>query len=551
MIISFEFIFLIVFNVYLKNNFQNFTEKEFREQAKIVEIALENEGNSILKKIGEHSSNRITIIKKDGKVIYDNRKQGHESEMDSHRYRKEVKEALNGKEGFSIRKSNTLNENLLYYSMKSDDYIIRISMEYNIIQKIIDKTIFILLGIFIFLDILYYIIFVHYIKSFYSKKINRMKEILEGNGEISSIYLEDDIDLKEFWEIIRKWQFKNLNNLDKIAEEREKLSKIVSSIEMGIITVNRDGNIEFINNDSEKFMDLDINSNLYYEKINDVNIIKFIRNFLNERKISKEEIFFSKLKEYYILESHYIENGDLYIILLKDITQNRKFEEVQKQFITDISHELKTPLTNIKGYLIALLGAIDKETKEKFGEIVLKNIEKFENIIKDFLNITKIENSKIVNRYDVKINDVIEETKDSLVSRIMATNAKVNYNFNLKNENGYINIDKEKVITILKNLIENGIIYNNKIPEITVNISENESYYEFDIKDNGIGIEEIELKNIFKRFYRIDKARGNNLAGTGLGLAIVNDIISNYKGEIEIESKMGKGTKFKVKLPKA
>lgn len=550
MIISFEFVFLIVFNIYLKNNFQNFTKKEFKEQAKIIEIALKNNENSILNKIGEDTSNRITIIGKNGKVIYDSIKQGDRNESNSNRYRQKIKGILSEEEGFFVSKSETLDEDLLYYNMKSDDYIIRISMEYNIIQKIIDKNIFILLGFFIFLDILYYIIFIYYIKSFYSKKINRMKEILEGNGEISSIYLEDDVDLKEFWEIIRKWQFKNLNNLDKIAKEREKLSKIISSIEMGIIMVNGYGKIEVVNNDSEKFMDANINSKLYYEKINNVNIIKFIRNFLNEGKASKEEIFFSRLKEYYILESHYIENGDLYIILLKDITQNRKFEEVQKRFITDISHELKTPLTNIKGYLIAILGEKDEEIKEKFGEVVLKNIEKFENIINDFLNLTKIENSKIVNSYDVKITDIIDEVKDSLVSRLMATNAKIKYNFNVKDENGYVNVDKEKIITILKNLIENGIIYNNKEPEIIVNIDEYEKYYEFNIKDNGIGIEEIELKNIFKRFYRVDKARGNNLAGTGLGLAIVNDIISNYKGSIKVKSKKGEGTKFIVQLPK-
>ena len=114
MILSFEFIFFIIFNLNFKNNLQNLIEKEFREQAKIIGIALKYEKKFILKEIGENIQNRITIIQKDGKVIYDNRKEGHENEMGSHRYREEVKEALREKEGFSIRKSNTLNKKLLY-----------------------------------------------------------------------------------------------------------------------------------------------------------------------------------------------------------------------------------------------------------------------------------------------------------------------------------------------------------------------------------------------------------------------------------------------------
>ena len=142
----------------------------------------------------------------------------------------------------------------------------------------------------------------------------------------------------------------------------------------------------------------------------------------------------------------------------------------------------------------------------------------------------------------------MREEVDGIVNK---KNGKLEFNFEILSKDNYIQVDYEKILMVLKNLIENGFIYNSsKIPEVIVNLYEMKNTYKFIIKDNGLGIEKNKIDKIFERFYRIDKARTSNIAGTGLGLSIVKEIIDNYKGEIKIISKENKGTMFTIIIPK-
>ena len=227
----------------------------------------------------------------------------------------------------------------------------------------------------------------------------------------------------------------------------------------------------------------------------------------------------------------------------RDITRSRELGEIQKNFIANVSHELKTPLTNIKGYLIALEDA-PQELQKNFFEIIRSNVEKLENITMDFLNISKIESSKIINLAPVPFERVKDEVEKILNGKVKKSGAVIEYNLDLKDENNYMNIDFEKTVTVLKNLIENGIIYNNKVPHITVSIKEEDDRYRVSVKDNGIGFPEQEKDNIFERFYRIDKARTSNVAGTGLGLSIVKETVDICGGKIEVFSSENEGSEF-------
>ena len=224
--------------------------------------------------------------------------------------------------------------------------------------------------------------------------------------------------------------------------------------------------------------------------------------------------------------------------------------EVQKNFISNVSHELKTPLTNIKGYLIALEDAPDP-MREKFLNVIKGNVEKLENIVLDFLNISKIENSNILNVTQVsseKIKNNIQATMEILLKN---KNASIEYQIDVTDENNYIRVDFDKITMILKNLIENGIIYNkSENPKIKVKITEGLDRYNFSVSDNGIGIPADEQYKIFERFYRVDRARTSNLGGTGLGLAIVKSLVEKYGGKISVVSEEGKGTTFEFYISK-
>ena len=162
----------------------------------------------------------------------------------------------------------------------------------------------------------------------------------------------------------------------------------------------------------------------------------------------------------------------------------------------------------------------------------------------DFLNISKIESSKIINLAPVPFERVKDEIEKILNGKVKKLGAVIEYKAELKDENNYMNIDFEKTVTVLKNLIENGMIYNTGKPHIKVFIKEEADRYRITVKDNGIGIPDSEKDNIFERFYRVDKARTSNVAGTGLGLSIVKETVDMCGGKIEVHSNEGEGSEF-------
>ncbi len=258
------------------------------------------------------------------------------------------------------------------------------------------------------------------------------------------------------------------------------------------------------------------------------------------------------MNKYYLIESYRLETEHSIIISLRDITITKNFEKIQKDFISNVSHELKTPLTNIKGYTIALEESIENkdENMKTFFKIINSNINKIDNLIYDFLNYSKFEGFKILNLSYIKADELINETLFGLTLLTNNKNAKIQTNFDLFDENNYIYIDAEKIKLVMKNLIENALIYSSEKPEINVEIAEDNDTYTFRIADNGLGISEEEQDKIFEKFYRVDKSRPMNFSGSGLGLAIVKEIVNNYNGEIKLTSKSGLGSIFSIIIPK-
>jgi len=183
--------------------------------------------------------------------------------------------------------------------------------------------------------------------------------------------------------------------------------------------------------------------------------------------------------------------------------------------------------------------------RKKFLNTIKTNVERLENIVLDFLNISKIENSNLVNISQVAVEKIKKELLEILSGKINEKGAKVDFLFNLTDGRDYLKVDSEKIFMILKNLIENGIIYNkNSEPEVIVKVDEKGDRYNISVEDNGIGIPIYEQDKIFERFYRIDKVRTSNLGGTGLGLSIVKTLIEKCGGGLVIDSIEGKGTIF-------
>ena len=522
-----------------------------KEKAQTAQRIVEDFGVMELKNIMNRVETRYTIISENGGVVYDNKKQGEESNLEKHKYREEVKMAEEGKSSFAIRKSRTLGEDRIYFALPlKDGMIIRASTEYQPVLESTRSYVLISLFYIVLFNLIIYLLYAQFIIRQHNNRINDMKIILEKGEKAREIYLEEDSELKNFWRVIKRWQNENIKNIEKLKWEMEKLKEVISSVDMGIIVINEDGEIVINNQESEVVIDSEIEEKRYYEKIKYIELIKYI-NRVYEMKINKkEEIYFSEIKRYYIIEGKYLENIKFFIITMKNITKEKELNEIQKRFITNISHELKTPLTNIKGYMSALRDENEETVRANFIGVINRNVDKIENMIRDFLNMSKLESSRVINRYPCQIAKLIESIQNSLDGVISKKDAEVRYNINTKKSDGYITIDQDKISTVLKNLIENSIIYNNKKPVIDINVTEEDKEYCFTVQDNGLGIAKNELENIFDRFYRVDKARSSNVAGTGLGLAIVDEIIKIYGGKLEVSSSENIGTKFTFRIPK-
>ena len=238
------------------------------------------------------------------------------------------------------------------------------------------------------------------------------------------------------------------------------------------------------------------------------------------------------------------------LAMVEDITELRRLEQVRTDFVANVSHELKTPLTSIKGFVETLQnGAINNpEMAEKFLKIIMLEAERLTRLINDILSISKLESGMTdVPTERIRLDKMAFEIADML--RIHAGEKKVTINAHMNKDPVYIIGNPDRVEQMLINLIENGIKYNKPGGSVTVHVFGNEREANFTISDTGIGIAEEHLPRMFERFYRVDKGRSRSMGGTGLGLAIVKHIVRSMNGEIEVHSKLGEGTEFLVTLP--
>lgn len=554
MVLILEGIFVSINSNILSNLYQQRAKQNLKEDTILVRLVAQNNPHTEYQELFSNNDLRFTIINLDGKVMFDSKKTAEEEAlMDNHLEREEVQEALKKDEGFSIRHSDTFDKVLAYYAVhikdgKGDEYILRTSSDYS--KELLQIREFLIVQIIFFLILNYAIHFFYknYIKRDFYTKIRKMKKFLE-NGEMEKInYSKDEYWLFEFWDILKEWQGKNLKNISRLERERRILSEVLLSVDLFIGLLDIDGKF-IVKNTSLKYI-VDPYEEKYMECIKYLELITPIKNGMITKKECREEIFIQSLKKYFLLTMKYLEFSNRFIITIKDITSTKEAVEVQKTFINNVSHELKTPLTNIKGYLIALEDA-PESIRGKFLKTIKTNVERLENIVLDFLNISKIENSNIINISQVGLTKFQKELEDILLGKITEKKAKLKFNFNLTDNRDYLKIDLEKTSMILKNLIENGIIYNkSQNPFVEVTIDEKSDRYNITVKDNGIGIPIYEQDKVFERFYRVDKARTTNLGGTGLGLSIVKTLIERCGGNIVIDSQEGVGTTFSFYLLK-
>lgn len=527
--------------------------KSTKDSLKSINFLIAQSGNEVTDKIKQYDNIKInemklrfTLIKTDGSVVYDSESNTTENHSD----RDEVIQALEYGEGYVSRYSKTMDLNYIYYATKiNDDLIIRSSVPVNTI-KLTQRE-----------RIKYYIplVFVTVIFSIFLS-LRLVRKIVEPVKELESVTLKmangdykirakvnsnDELGIlgDSFNHMADELQLK----IQEVVNNQTKLESIFNSMDSGVVAVDNENNVISINPAAELL--LGIKKSIVGEKLTDYVSDHEINGFLMDSEEEDKEITILhpierniKIKKSEMIDKK-INLGK--VISFQDITDMKRVELMRSQFVANVSHELKTPLTSIKGFAETLRIVDDSATREKFLDIIDKEAERLTRLINDILVLSNIESNLVADVEEFRPGIVIEETLN--IVRKTARNRNVSVEFE-DNSSECILGDRDKFYQLVLNLIENAVKYS-KEKEGYVKISSHNDGGYYHLKKYKImdRIPDEDISRIFERFYRVDKSRKKG--GTGLGLAIVKHIVKIFNGEINVKSKLGEGTTFEVKIP--
>ena len=517
---------LVFYRIYRQN-----VEKNLQTTSKIIVSQYETDKTSLerLKIKGL----RINLIDMEGKVLYDSEKDS--STFENHRERPEIKDAIEKGEGKSIRYSKTLNRDTIYHAIKSDDKIIRVAQEVNSVFSIF-RVIFpveILIVVALFL-----------LSLFISKRItdNITEPIKLGVYKHQNLYPELDPYLREIDE--KNLELKKLYSIEK--SQNDTVEAILTKMKEGLVIFDRSLRLVLINDSAINILK-PINSKKgshILELTNESKILDAVKEGFKGKYIKGEIEIDNKIYEYFISPESESLGG--VALLLTDKTYEASLKLKREEFTSNVTHELKTPLTIISGFAELLKsGNVEEEKIKEFGGIIYKQSTNLQRLIDDLLKISKLEANDAVIIEELSLDELGDEVCDDLAIEIK------NKNLNLVKDFDRVKakVNGEMIKEAMMNLLTNAIKYNRDGGEIKFKIAKEDGFALVQISDNGIGIEEELLDRIFERFYVVDHSRSKKISSTGLGLSIVKHIVEAHGGRIEVTSEIGKGSTFTIYLP--
>lgn len=342
--------------------------------------------------------------------------------------------------------------------------------------------------------------------------------------------------------------------------QQDRLRTLIENMDSGLILIDEKGYINLINRsykDTFKINPTDYLYQLYYEAFSHREIAAIVEEiFMTELRVRKSIVIPINIerRHFEVYGSPIIGLNDEWkgiILVFHDVTELKKLEQMRKDFVANVSHELKTPITSITGFSETLLEGAgnDEEIRNQFLKIIHKEGQRMQSLIQDLLDLSKIEQQGYkLTIAEVNLVEVIEEI--IMILKEKAKSKGIELAFYHEKEEMFIEADSERLKQIFINLINNAITYTPSGGKVTLKMRDGRQGVEVLVKDTGIGVSEEEIPRIFERFYRVDRARSRNSGGTGLGLAIVKHLIEAHHGQIDVESAVGEGTTFKVNLKK-
>lgn len=349
------------------------------------------------------------------------------------------------------------------------------------------------------------------------------------------------------------------NTIEEVQYKHLQLTSVLKSISHGIIVIDIDGNIILINDEARRMIKSKCNGKEEGKSLKQVidmnDILRGIERYIGSKEnqtnnvtLDDEIVYRIKIDPVYLQNSKNAIIGS--IINIEDITEIVKLENMRKDFVANVSHELKTPLTSINGFVETLIMNEDLpvEKRNRFLAIIQKESDRLKRLIEDILLLSSIESKNNLVTENILLYDVFKEVYEMI--NYIANSKKIDLSYNFEDEKIVVQAYSDYIKQLLLNLIDNAIKYTPEGGKVTVNQFTRNDEIVIEVIDNGVGIPKEDQSKIFQRFYRVDKARSRSVGGTGLGLAITKHIVHSLKGSIMVESELGEGSKFIVRLPK-
>ena len=503
---------------------------------------------------------RVTIIDQDGVVVGDSDQEP--GQMDNHKNRPEILEALNEGVGSSQRFSKTLNQEMMYLAIpmefENNKWTVRVSMSLNNLELILADLqkqvtyLGLIIGLILFL-----------ISLFISRQVTIPLQLMRKDAEnyVNTLQLADPLPTPKTKELaslsisLNKMAVEMDKKIKIIQQEKDDREELLSSMQDGIISLNKKMEILSINDIAKEYLQID-SDHIVGQKISSVvrqkKVIAFIKKVKkNKGKTQDEIVIKTNKKRTMIINGTPLVKGKKMsgiLITMNDVTFQKQLERVRQDFVANVSHELKTPITSMLGYIeIIQASKIDQDKKEEFLNKVLNQTNRMNAIIDDLLRLSKIESQEedsSIELFEMPLAPILEGAAEDV-----SENSKQSSNRILVHcDDVMVNADAQLLREAIVNLLENAIKYGDNGRDIKITVEDNDQLY-IHIENAGEPILPKYREKIFQRFYRIDKSRDRRAGGTGLGLAIVKHISLVHNGEVLVsDSKIGK-CRFTIMLP--
>lgn len=542
-------------------------EHNLENEVELVKTMIENEDNEFVDfqkfsdAIKEKIGVRVTIVDQMGLVLSDTDE--NPENMMNHINRDEIKSAFETrKTSVSLRYSDTVKADYLYaatvFKLDNSEFVVRISKPLLELKAFNDAMLNFALFAIMIASILASAMAVLIVRKI-TKPIYALTKAANdiADGDYGrKIYTQSKDQIGDLTASFNKMSLNLDASMKEVKKRNIELESILNSMINGIIAIDQNKNILMINKISFEILglpdDFVSENESMYKIIRNDEVAEMIEKSITMGESQVRELKYLNLDKVLRIYVNPIMTSTSEIIgsivVIQDVTQIRKLEKMRSDFVSNVSHELKTPLTSIKGFVDTLKGGAieNQQTAVRFLDIIDIESDRLYRLINDILLLSEIETmEREPDKSEVHINEVVDE-----VIEMLALKASEKHLVLKKRLNGdfYINANRDRIKQMYINLVDNAIKYT-EAGEIAVSLDSEGSWIKTVVSDTGIGFDEKYKERLFERFYRVDKGRSRLSGGTGLGLSIVKHIVLLYKGKISVESTPGKGTSFEILLP--